>query len=119
MDCGFSKAIYTIRQLWLAVMLVGCSSTTNRIEIVNNADELLTKVIVSMCSTQLTVDNIPPHSSEKRLIQRLSCESHYTVDVYFSGGKRMQKNVGYITPGIDMGSVITVKNDDVSFEYIR
>ena len=119
MECRISKAIYAIRQLCWVVMLVSCSTTTNRIEIVNNGDELLTKVVVSMCSTQLTVDNISPHTSEKRLVQRLNCESHYTVDVYFSGGKRMQKDVGYITPGIDIGSVITVKNDDVSFEYIR
>jgi len=105
----------------VAGLAVGCvvatmlSSWNGEVTIKNDATKEVTKGQISICNQQFDFGGLKVGTS-KTIAYRIKSDSHYKVVVEFESGKKLSKELGYVTNGMDFKDVLRVKDDDIILE---
>ena len=69
-------------------------------------------VILSVCDQAFDFKNIERGKSVKGIYE-VKCEGSYTVYVEFQSGKRLRRDMGYVSSGLDLNDTIEVTASDI------
>ncbi|OFZ78931.1 MAG: hypothetical protein A2583_12565 [Bdellovibrionales bacterium RIFOXYD1_FULL_53_11] len=81
-------------------------------ELSNRSQEVLASVQVVICGQTIEVRALQQGQATTRNFKS-GCEGHYTVRVQFQSGRQLNKDVGYVTGGLDIRDVIVVTSSNV------
>lgn len=101
-----------------ALVLVECSNHKGHFRLLNKASEPLQHVNVNVCGQSISADNVLP-LGEMVGDFVVKSDSHYSVQIEFKSGKKLQKDIGYITNGVDFNHEITVTDGDLSISNTK
>jgi len=80
--------------------------------LVNKATEPIAHASVVICGQTIELKDISP-SKGAGGSYKVTSDSHYTIQVEFKSGKRLKKETGYVTNGMDFQDEITVTDSDI------
>jgi len=92
----------------------GCSGNRGEVSIVNEASQAIRGGQLEICNQRFTFGPIEPKQT-KTIQYRVKSDSHYNVGIEFASGKKLTREVGYVTSGANFHDTLTVKDDDVSY----
>jgi hypothetical protein len=102
---------------WLGVAIVifictSCASHEGNFLLTNSGKELITRASVTICNQTNDFHDIP---SGKRVAgtYKVTSDSHFVVEVEFSSGRKLRKEDGYVTNGIDFRHEIIVTESGI------
>lgn len=97
----------------IAVLLVvSCTANKGNFSLVNKTKEPITRASVLICGQKIELKDIRP-SGRASGSYEVKSDSHYTVEVEFLSGKKIRKETGYVTNGMDFRHEITVTDLDI------
>ena len=79
---------------------------------VNKSNQVIRRASVNVCGQYFEYKDMQPEQGTSGNF-KVSCEGHYTIDVELRSGKKMHKEVGYVTSGMNFKDEITVTSSDV------
>jgi len=88
-------------------------SNKGEVHISNEATERVVKGEVEICDQQYKFEGIKPRES-KVIHYKVKSDSHYKITVEFESGKKMVKEVGYVTNGMDFKDALIIKDSDIT-----
>jgi len=94
-----------------------CDRNTSTISVVNWSGESVARVVVVLCGQKVEMANLEM-SEAAQATYRITCEGHYSIDVEFQSGRRLQKEVGYVTSGFDFHHRLHVTASDVELSVV-
>ena len=95
-----------------ALLLASCTSNQGNFSLVNKATESIAHVSVGICGQTIELNGI---KSNDRLTgsYKVTSDSHYTIEVEFQSGRKIKKETGYVTNGMNFRHEITVTDSDI------
>lgn len=78
----------------------------------NNSKYSIARVQVLVCGQMIELKEIQVGKSRTG-VYKVRSDSHYDVRVEFDSGKKLQKEVGYVTNGFDFNHEITITDTDI------
>ena len=98
---------------------ITCSSeNTGEVILRNSTSQTIAHATIEICNQTIEIDNIKPHKDYRNTF-RIRSDSHYKVIVSFPSGKKMRKELGYVTQGFDFSHIITVSDSGISISYTK
>lgn len=97
-----------------AALCTACSRNSGTISVVNKSAEPIARVVVMVCAQKLELINVGV-SEAAQATYRITCEGHYSIQVEFQSGRRLQKDIGYVTGGFNFRDEIVVTAFDIDF----
>lgn len=102
-------AIYTA---FLVFIITSCASNKGSFLLSNRAKEPISRSIVTVCGQTIELKNIQPTKSVLGFYG-VTSDSHYEIGIEFQSGKRLRKEMGYVTNGFDFYHEIIVTDTDI------
>ena len=114
---GRSKANYYLSMLLVVGCLAGantaCSKTNNsEVTLVNGTSENIEKCSIELTGAIVVINNLRAGEKVSAAFVVRS-DAHYKVSVQFSGGRKLEKDVGYVTPGFDYKDTILIHSNEI------
>jgi len=97
----------------LVFVMVSCIANKGVFVLVNKAKEPITRVLVTVCGQTIEMKDIQPTKSALGSY-KVTSDSHYNIRVEFQSGKKLQKEMGYVTNGVDFHHEIVVIDTDIN-----
>lgn len=94
------------------LLLTSCTTNEGDFSLVNRAKEPITHASVAICGQMIELKDIQPGKSAAGSYE-VKSDSHYTIQVEFQSGKKLKKEIGYVTHGMDFQHEITVTDSDI------
>jgi hypothetical protein len=112
-------AAFSISCLFV-VGMSGCifSSHKGEVLIVNQATETVLKGEIEVCKQRFDFQNIKP-KERKQILYDVRSDSHYKIEIQFESGKKLTKELGYVTSGLDFKDMLIVTEDDILLETVN
>ena len=88
-------------------------SYNGEVVIINSASELVRNGALEVCDQRFKFGTIEQGKS-KTINYKVRSDSHYKLIVEFNSGRKLTKELGYVTNGRDFKDILTLTNDDVS-----
>ena len=101
-----------ISAVFAVLVLASCVVNEGSFLLVNKAKEPIARVLVTVCDQTIELKDIQPNKSAPGSY-KVKFDSHYDVKVEFQSGKKLQKELGYVTTGFDFQDEITVTDTDI------
>lgn len=98
--------------VFAVIVTASCTANTGNFSLVNKAKEPIAHASVTVCGQTIEMKGIQPTKSAQGSY-KVKSDSHYDVKVEFQSGKKLQKEVGYVTNGLDFQHEITVTDTDI------
>ena len=95
-----------------ALFLISCTANKGTFTLVNKSIEPIARASVAICGQTIELRAIQPDTSGTGSYE-VKCEGHYSILVEFQSGKTLQKETGYVTPGMDFQHEIAVTSSDI------
>lgn len=95
-----------------AVIAFMMGSNKGEVIIKNASTELITGGTLKICNQQFKLSNIEPNGVE-HIAYRVRSDSHYSVVIEFQSGKKLEKDIGYVTSGADFRDQLLVQDTDI------
>lgn len=89
--------------------------TTGQITAVNKSNEEVTLVEVEVCKQVMQFKMIAINASKESSF-RIKGDSGYSIKVEFASGKKLEKQIGYVTRGFDFEVTLIITADDILFD---
>lgn len=80
--------------------------------LVNMAKEPIVRALVTVCAQTIELKNIQPTESALGSY-KVKSDSHYDIRVEFQSGKKLQKEMGYVTNGFDFQHEFVMTDSDI------
>ncbi|MCS6302259.1 MAG: hypothetical protein H8K07_01125 [Nitrospira sp.] len=90
-------------------------SYVGEVLIINSATEPIKNGQVEVCGQKFQLGEIG-QGKTKAIQYKVRSDSHFALIVEFVSGKKVSKELGYVTSGRDFKHVLTLKDDEVSIE---
>lgn len=87
-------------------------SHQGEVSIVNQAAERVAKGEIEICNQKFSFEGIEP-KERKIFLYRVTSDSHYRIALEFESGKKLVKEVGYVTNGLDFKDAVIIKDNDI------
>ena len=84
----------------------------SEVSIVNKATESVVKGEIGIGNQRFIVENMKP-GEQKTFSYKVTSDSHYSVAVTLSSGRRLATEIGYVTTGLDFKETLIVNNDAI------
>lgn len=112
--CGEEvRTAITVACLTLAsLVMAACDSNKGSFLLRNNSKYSIARVQVLVCGQMIELKEIQVGKSRTG-VYKVRSDSHYDVRVEFDSGKKLQKEVGYVTNGFDFNHEITITDTDI------
>lgn len=104
--CGIAVfvCVYPIRSYF--------GATFGTARIVNDSNEVIASLKVSICKEVFEIQQLAP-TNHSDIRFKINSDSHYSVRVRFASGKRLFREVGYVTHGIPSADTLLIRSEDV------
>jgi len=96
-------------------LISGCGKNKADFVLVNNSNEKIISGSVSLLKQSIKVGSIDAGGIVNGGFI-IETDSHYHVEVQFESGRKIGKDVGYVTRGFDFNDEIIVSSNDVSIQ---
>jgi transcription elongation factor Elf1 len=94
------------------LFLISCTNSKGSFSLVNKTKEPIARASVAICGQTIELKDIQPNTSAVGSYE-VKFDSHYTIQVEFQSGKTLQKEMGYVTNGVDFQHEIVVADSDI------
>lgn len=101
-----------ISAVFAVIFMASCSANTGNFSLINKTKEPIARASVTVCGQTIDMKDIQPTKSAQGSY-KVKSDSHYDVRVEFQSGKKLHKEIGYVTNGLDFQHVITVTDTDI------
>ena len=91
------------------------TSYEGNVRIVNATGESIRSGELEVCSQKFKIGEIEPGKSFM-VHYKVKSDSQYKLAVEFRSGRKLTRELGYVTNGRNFKDVLTLKEDDVSIE---
>lgn len=99
-------------------MVVGCSKDgVATLAIVNQSNETIVLLQVTVNENIQTVKDLQ-HGEETEMQFLVKRDADYHIDVEFLSGRKINKEVGYLTRRTRISDMVIIKETDIEFETI-
>jgi hypothetical protein len=95
------------------LLLSSCSSNNGNFSLANNTHEPIARATVAICGQAIELKDIQPNNSAIGSY-KVRSDSHYVIQIEFQSGKKLQKQTGYVTNGMDFDHKIVVSESDIA-----
>lgn len=95
------------------LLLTSCTTNKGQFSLINKSTEPIVQASVEICGQMIRMTNIQPGNSASGSYE-VRADSHYTIQVEFQSGKRLRRETGYVTNGMDFQHEISVSDSDVT-----
>jgi hypothetical protein len=104
----------------LAVFVLSSCIVANKgsFLLLNEAKESISRGTVSICGQTIELKDIQPTQSAPGSYEVRS-DSHYDIKIEFQSGKKLRKELGYVTNGLDFHHKIVVTDTDIELMDIK
>ncbi len=108
---------FALRLACVLAILLTCSCTKHKgsFLLVNKAQEPIVHASVVICGQRIELNDINPNKMGKGSYMVRS-DSGYAVQIEFLSGKKLSKEVGYVTSGMDFKDKIFVTDSDIEID---
>lgn len=114
--------IKVIKKLFYALLfctvLVSCNENKGNFILRNNSSESIAEAKVKICGQELRLENVKP-KEQKKMDYKVTSDSHFDISITFSSGKKIEKQDGYVTNGMNFKHEILVSDSDVSLKLLK
>jgi hypothetical protein len=93
----------------VAFSLSACNKNEGKFLLINKATAPIARATVEICGQKIELKDIQPGKSAPGSYS-VKSDSHYVINVEFSSGKKLQKEDGYVTNGMDFQHEISVSD---------
>ncbi len=92
--------IFFCWSVFLITVLCSCRQYVGQFILINNSGELITLAQVEICKQIIEINDIKPrdHAIGSFVV---TGDSHYDVVIHFASGKKIKKQIGYVTHGFN------------------
>lgn len=97
--------------------LCGCGVTKAKTTLVNESNSVIKKATIEVSGESFSFENIAP-SESKEFSFVVGGESGYNVKIVFDDNRELQKELGYVSSGVNTHEVIHVKEADIAIETV-
>jgi len=104
--------VVSIGVVFLMLFMIAIRSNRGSFLLINKAQEPILLVSVTVCRQTIELKNIYPTKSVSS-IYKVKADSHYDIKIEFLSGKKISKQLGYVTSGIDFHHELVVTDTDV------
>lgn len=104
--------IKLIASIGIIFLLSSCVQNKGNFLLVNKASEPITIGLVTVCGQTILFKNIQPSKSVSGSYE-VKSDSHYDIKIEFKSGKKLGKEIGYVTNGFDFSHEIIVTDIDI------
>ena len=97
------------------LVLGGCNflaPNKGAVQIINKSSEKIISGQISICQQQFFLSEISPNES-KIFAYKVRSDSHYAVSVKFKSGRTLNKEIGYVTNGMNVEDDLIVSDSDI------
>lgn len=102
----------------LFLVMASCTTNKGSFVLVNKAKETIARAVVIVCEQTIEFQAIQPTTS-RSASYKVQSDSHYDVKVEFGSGKRLHKEIGYLTNGVDFHHEMIVTDNDIDISDIN
>lgn len=95
-----------------ALLMISCTTGKRNFSLINKAQEPIARALVKICGQTIELRNINPRNSAAGSSD-VKSDSHYAIEVEFRSGKKLRKETGYVTNGMDFQHDISVTDSDI------
>ena len=92
-----------------------CGGTKGTISVVNEAEEPISRVTIQVSGQALEIVNLRPSETVTGSYP-VTKDSHYTIEVVFLSGKRLNRETGYLTSRSDFDDRIVIAGSAIEFQ---
>jgi hypothetical protein len=100
------------------LILVSCMTNKGNFLLVNKAKEPIARALVTVCGQTIEFKAIQPSKSASGSYE-VKSDSHYDVRAEFESGRKLQKEIGYVTNGLDFQHEIVITDTDIEIIDIK
>jgi hypothetical protein len=97
--------------------LCGCGVTKGKTTLVNESNSVIKMATIQVSGESFSFENIAP-SESREFSFVVGGESGYDVKIVFNDNRELQKELGYVSSGINTHDVIHVKETDIASETV-
>ena len=106
------SAVIAISAALVVCFMTSCRANQGSFMLVNEATESIAHAAVTVCGQTIELNDIQP-SKSARGSYVVKSDSGYHIKIEFKSGKNLQKEIGYVTNGLDFQDVIAVTDKDI------
>ena len=115
------KKILSLSYFAISLLLFIQSSclakNTGHFTLINNSHETISHAAIEICNQLFEIRNIKPNGNYSASFQ-IKGDSHYTISILFISGKKLKKQIGYVTNGFDFTNKIIITDSNISIADI-
>jgi len=89
---------------------------TGEVWILNKGDKEILRGEIEICGQLIYFDSLKS-STYKSFIFHVNSDSHYKIILDFSSGKRLARELGYVTNGLNFRDTLIVTNGDIIYKH--
>lgn len=104
--------IFGIAVVLITLIMTSCTTGKGNFSLINKAKEPIIYASVAICGQTIELKNIQPEESKIGSYD-VKTDSHYTIEVEFRSGKKLRKEVGYVTNGMDFQHEIMITSSNI------
>ena len=78
----------------------------------NTTGEVIERIQIAVCRQEFVLDSLGPGDS-RTVTFRIRGDSHYNVSIRFSSGRSINKELGYVTSGVDVADTLLIEETGV------
>lgn len=93
-------------------VLSSCQANNGSFLLINKARDTITLGLVTVCGQTIELKDIGPNKSASGVF-KVKTDSHYDVKIKFLSGKKITKELGYVTTGFDFHDELVVTDMDI------
>ena len=106
---GYSIAIFVLCLEVSCILL----ENSGQLVLINNSNELIRLVHIEICNQVIDIKNVKPYEKHRCLFN-VKNDSHYDVTVCFASGKKLNKQLGYVTHGFNFEHTLVITEANIS-----
>lgn len=112
-ECVEMRPLMSCVAATIAVLfLTSCGANKGSFILENGSKEPIVRALVVICDQTIELNDVQPNKSAAGSYE-VTSDSHYTIQVELQSGKRLRKETGYVTHGMDFHHEITVTDSDI------
>jgi len=97
------------------LFIISCSENQGHLLLVNKSEDTILKATVSVFDQLMEFDNIISGDSVT-VDYEIGYDGYYLIDIEFKSGHKLQKELGYVTSGLNFKHKISVTDTDIQIE---
>jgi len=104
--------IIAISAVFTIFIMTSCIANKGSFLLVNKSRETISRGLVTVCGQTIELKEIQPTESATGSY-KVKSDSHYDIAIEFQSGKKIHKEIGYVTNGLDFHHEIVVTDTDI------